>query len=143
MAIKVQPITRKFRIGMQLIDDPCPGNSASHGQFVLGQPRNTNGLPASRERAKRADRLPTIAELFPEVIDTATPEDTLPYCSAVEALQRQEPFINQNLAMQALAMLTQLFRYGSVDYHGGFYNAKTGTLSPIAVPDYAKTAEAA
>jgi PRTRC genetic system protein C len=25
MALKVQLIIRKFRIGMQLIDDPCPG----------------------------------------------------------------------------------------------------------------------
>lgn len=115
------------------------GNAASHGQFVLGQPCNKNGFPSSRKRATRLDRLPTIAELFPEVIDTTTPEDDLPSCSAVEALERQEPFINQNLAMQALAMLTQLFRYGKVNYHGGFFNAKTGTLSPLAVP---ATAEA-
>jgi PRTRC genetic system ThiF family protein len=110
------------------------GNSASHGQFLLGQPANTNGFPSKREKNKREDRLLTAAEKWPSIIDTTTPEDTLPSCSAVEALERQMPFINQNLAMQALAMLTELFRYGQIAYHGAFYNAKTGTSSPIAVP---------
>lgn len=110
------------------------GNNADHGQYVLGQPANTNGFPDARKKAKREDRLRTAAELYPEIIDTTTPESDLPSCSAVEALERQEPFINQTLAMQALAMLTQLFRYGKLNYHGAFYNAKTGSSSPIAVP---------
>jgi len=110
------------------------GNSASSGQFVLGQPCNKNGFPSSRDRSTHPNRLPTAAELYPEIIDTTGPEDDLPSCSAVEALQRQEPYINQTLALAALAMLTQLFRYGTTSYHGGFYNAKTGTMQPIAVP---------
>lgn len=110
------------------------GNSASHGQFVLGQPANSNGFPSSRKRAKREDRLRTAAELWPEIIDTTKPEDDLPSCSAREALDRQMPFINQNLAMQALAMLTELLRHGKISYHGAFYNAKTGITTPIQVP---------
>lgn len=110
------------------------GNNASHGQFVLGQPVNKNGFPSRREKNTREDRLRTAAELYPEIIDTTTPESDLPSCSAVEALERQMPFINQNLAMQAMAMLTELFRFGQINYHGAFYNAKTGTSSPIAVP---------
>jgi PRTRC genetic system protein C len=35
MAITVQPITRKFRIGMQLIDDPCPGQSVETAVRLL------------------------------------------------------------------------------------------------------------
>jgi hypothetical protein len=35
----------------------------------------------------------------------------LPSCSAIEALDRQEPFINQTLASSALAMLARLFRF--------------------------------
>jgi hypothetical protein len=48
----------------------------------------------------------------------------LPSCSAVEALDRQEPFINQTLASSALAMLARLFRYGKLTHHGGFFNAE-------------------
>lgn|GEM_PF-4230882 len=38
----------------------------------------------------------------PEIADAAAGEDPLPSCSAVEALGRQEPFMNQTLATSAL-----------------------------------------
>ena len=102
------------------------GNNASSGQYVLGQPRN------SRNRQK-TDRLRTVSELYPEIIDTDAGEDSLPSCSAIEALDRQEPFINQTLASSALAMLAQLFRYGKLTHHGAFFNAKTGQMSSMPI----------
>jgi len=102
------------------------GNNAASGQYVLGQPLN------ARNRRK-ANRLRTISELYPEIIDAEAGEDPLPSCSAVEALDRQEPFINQTLAASALAMLAQLFRYGKLTHHGAFFNAKTGQLSALPV----------
>ena len=59
--------------------------------------------------------------------------DRLPSCSAIEALERQEPFVNQTLAYQSLAMLARLFRYGRLSYHGGFLNLVTGRMSSLAV----------
>jgi PRTRC genetic system ThiF family protein len=95
------------------------GNNDASGQFVLGQPLN------SRNR-----------ELFPEIVDADAGEDPLPSCSAVEALELQEPFINQTLAASALAMLARLFRYGRLTHHGGFFNAETGQMSALPVdPD--------
>jgi PRTRC genetic system ThiF family protein len=102
------------------------GNNAGSGQYVLGQPLN------ARNRRK-AERLRTVSELYPEIIDTDAGEDPLPSCSAVEALDRQEPFINQTLAASALAMLAQLFRYGKLRHHGAFFNAKTGQMSALPV----------
>src|ERR1035438_11926 len=102
------------------------GNNASSGQFILGQPKNS----ANR---KKKDRLPTVAELYPEILKRDKKEDSQPSCSAAEALTRQEPFINQNLAYQALGMLTQLLRHGSVSYQGGFCNLMSGQLVPLAV----------
>ncbi len=55
----------------------------------------------------------TAAELYPEIVSSKRNEDDQPSCSAAEALTRQEPFINQNMAYQALAMLTHLLRRGS------------------------------
>jgi hypothetical protein len=105
------------------------GNDAASGQFVLGQPLN------ARNRRK-ADRLRTVSELFPEIANAGGGEDPLPSCSAVEALDRQEPFINQTLAASALAMLAQLFRYGTLTHHGAFFNAKSGRMSAMPVdPD--------
>ncbi len=102
------------------------GNNASSGQFVLGQPKN-----ATSRRKK--DRLPTVTELYPEILKSDEKEDDEPSCSAAEALTRQEPFINQNLAFQALGMLTQLLRHGSVSYQGGFCNLAKGQLVPLPV----------
>jgi PRTRC genetic system ThiF family protein len=102
------------------------GNNAASGQFVLGQPLN------ARNRRK-ATRLRTVSELYPEIIDAKAGEDPLPSCSAVEALDRQEPFINQTLAASALAMLARLFRYGKLTHHGGFFNAQSGFMSPLPV----------
>ena len=105
------------------------GNNASSGQYVLGQPLN-----AANRRS--AARLRTVAELYPEIADAEAGEDPLPSCSAAEALERQEPFINHVLATSALAMLARLFRYGTLTHHGAFYNAATGRTSVLGVdPD--------
>ena len=102
------------------------GNNAASGQYVLGQPVNA----ANR---RRAARLRTVSELFPEIVDADRGEDALPSCSAIEALERQEPYINQTLAASALAMLARLFRYGRIVYHGGFYNAEKGRMTGLAI----------
>jgi len=102
------------------------GNNASSGQYVLGQPLN-----AANRRS--AARLRTVAELYPEIVDAEAGEDPLPSCSAAEALERQEPFINQVLATSALAMLARLFRYGRFTHHGAFYNAETGRMAALPV----------
>jgi PRTRC genetic system ThiF family protein len=102
------------------------GNNASSGQYVLGQPLN-----AANRRS--AVRLRTVAELYPEIVDAEAGKDPLPSCSAAEALERQEPFINQVLATSALAMLARLFHYGALTHHGAFYNAQTGRMAALPV----------
>ena len=102
------------------------GNNAASGQFVLGQPWN------ARNR-RSAERLRTVNELYPEIADVKAGEDPLPSCSAVEALERQEPFINQTLAASALTMLARLLRYGKIEHHGGFFNAATGKVTALPV----------
>jgi PRTRC genetic system ThiF family protein len=97
------------------------GNNADSGQFVLGQPLN-------RINKHKAERLRTVSELFPEIIDPALDDDSQPSCSAAEALERQHPFINQTLANHALALLSRLFRCEPLSYHGGFVNLASGSL---------------
>lgn len=75
-----------------------------------------------------------MAELYPEIIDPKLDKkDRLPPCSAAEALDRQEPFVNQTLAYQSLAMVARLFRYGRLSYHGGFVNLATGRMVSLPV----------
>ena len=90
--------------------------------------------PKTRGTKARDLRLPTAPELFPELINAKLDKkDRLPPCSALEALERQEPFVNQTLAYQALAMLARLFRYGRLSYHGGFVNLRTGRTTSLSV----------
>ena len=103
------------------------GNLADRGQFVLGQ-------PLRRDRKDRNGRLPCVNELFPSIVHApADARDRMPACSAAEALDRQEPYINSTLANHVLALLARLFRHGRTSYHGGFVNLATGQVSPLAV----------
>jgi hypothetical protein len=78
--------------------------------------------------------LPTVAELFPEIVKPALDKhDDLPSCSAVEALERQEPFVNQTLAYHALAMLARLFRHGQITHHGAFVSLVNGRMAPLSI----------
>jgi hypothetical protein len=101
-------------------------NNAASGQYILGQPLNS-------QNRRRAARLRTVSELYPEIVDAAAGEDPLPSCSAIEALDRQEPFMNQTLASSALAMLARLFHYGKLNYHGAFFNSETGRMSALPI----------
>ena len=102
------------------------GNGASSGQFVLGEPQN--------ERNKRSRiRLRTVVELYPEVADQALDDDNEPSCSALEAIERQQCFVNAVLAQHALALLAWLFRYGQISHHGGFVDVANARCVPLPV----------
>src|SRR5207249_3395461 len=75
----------------------------------------------------------TVAELYPEVVDPALDDDNEPSCSAIESLERQQPFVNSVLAQHSLSLLARLFRYGQISYHGGFVDIATSRAVPLAV----------
>jgi len=102
------------------------GNNADSGQFILGEPLN------ERNRRSRL-RLRSAVDLYPEICDPTLDNDGEPSCSAVESLERQEPFVNQVLAQHALALLARLFRYGEIGDHGGFINLATGATSMLRI----------
>lgn len=102
------------------------GNHATGGQFVLGEPLN------ARNKRSRL-RLRTAAELYEELINPDLDDDHEPSCSAIEALDRQEPFVNTCLAQHALALLARLFRYGQIAHHGGFVDVSTSRSVPLAI----------
>lgn len=100
------------------------GNLADRGQFILGQPIN-----ARNRRSK--GRLRTVPEMYPEILDDDSSEDG-PSCSAAEALERQEPYLNSILAQHALGMLGRLFRFGATSYKGAFIHVSGGRAQPVA-----------
>jgi PRTRC genetic system ThiF family protein len=100
------------------------GNSADSGQFVLGQPLN------GRNR-RSAGRLRTASELFPEIVDPSSDDDGAPSCSALDAIEHQETFVNQVLAYHGLALLARMFRYGRIEHHGALVNLRENRVQPI------------
>lgn len=106
------------------------GNRAADGQVILGVP------PINRKHRRMWGRLPTFTDLFPgetsgRAANRLDRADRAPSCSLAEALGRQELFINQLVASQALQLLWQLFRHGQTDYHGVFVNAASGRITPL------------
>ena len=65
--------------------------------------------------------------------DPAFDADSEPSCSASEALDRQESFVNAVLAQQALALLARLFRYGEIFHQGAFFDVASSRSVPIAI----------
>ena len=102
------------------------GNNADSGQFILGEPLNLTN-------PRRRMRLRSVVELYPEVMAPELEDDSLPSCSAAEALERQEPFVNATLANHALSLLAQLFRCGKIAHHGGFVNLSTGMTTALRI----------
>jgi PRTRC genetic system ThiF family protein len=102
------------------------GNSSDSGQFVLGQPWNDLNR-------QTASRLRTAGEVFPELLEAALDPNDGPSCSAIEAIERQAPFVNAALAQHALALLARLFRHGSIDHHGAFVSIAQGRVLPISI----------
>ena len=102
------------------------GNLRDSGQFVLG-------CPLGRYNPRKKERLRTAYELFPELTDTTLPEDDTPSCSTMEALDKQDLFINDTLVTSSLALLWRLLRHGEIDHHGAFVDLKTGSVRPLPI----------
>lgn len=102
------------------------GNKAHVGQCVLGEPRPTNGRDWPM-------RLPTVTELYPDLLDDTIPEDDAPSCSLAEALTKQGLFINRAMALFGLNMLEQLIRHGQLSYSAVFVDLIKATTTNLPV----------
>lgn len=101
------------------------GNRENSGQVVIGE-------IGSEATMKRHDRLPTVADLFPEMVDASLDEkDVAPSCSMAEALRRQSLVINSAMANEIFNLLWTLFRSGGLKYSGRFVDLDSGRNSPI------------
>ena len=138
------------------------GNQEKKGQVILGQKfeydfkaklrggahyqdydEDEHGRTAVDPVVKKANardqalarRLPNVMEYFYELMDPNIKEDDAPSCSLVEALGRQDLFINQTVATFALQLLWQFIRQGGLDIQGYFINLETGHARPLPI-DY-------
>lgn len=107
------------------------GNTNHSGQVILG---NSDYARSSWQRRRKYTLLPTVADLFPDIVDTSIPdtEDT-PSCSLAHALQKQDLMVNQTVATHALELLWQLLRNGEITTHGVFFDTQRFTMRAMPV----------
>lgn len=104
------------------------GNKSDTGQVVLGE------VITRKRKTDDLDRLPHIAEFFPEIIDPAAEEeDDTPSCSLAEALDKQSLYINSVVSDFAANLLWMLFTQGGLDTHGAFINLKRCMVTPLRI----------
>jgi PRTRC genetic system ThiF family protein len=102
------------------------GNKARSGQCVLGEPF----------RSSQSDwkmRLPTVLELYPELLDESIPEDDAPTCSLAEALEKQGLYINRAVSMFGLNMLESLIRQGHLQHNAVFVDLERSVTTNLQV----------
>lgn len=103
------------------------GNTNSSGQVIIGTPRGPKDRPQHL--------LPTATELHPEIMDTSIPDDDTPSCSAIDALQKQDLYVNTMTAVIACDMLWRLLKTDHLPDNARYFNLETGTLaSRVIVP---------
>lgn len=113
------------------------GNGATTGQVVLGETEGHFAKNWQGRFSERRNRLPHVFDLFPD-LRRQKDKKTEPSCSLIEALARQDLFINSTLANAGGQLLWQLIRHGWLNHHGAFVNLNTGRTSPIEVPEPAR-----
>ena len=105
------------------------GNTNHAGQAILG---NSDFGCSTWQKRKKFNLLPTVADLFPEILDTSIPDDDgTPSCSLAEALAKQDLVVNQIVATHATELLWQLLRHGEIQHHGFFFDARAFSLQAM------------
>lgn len=104
------------------------GNLTHTGQVVLG---TVQPVKLSR-RTKGVASLPTVVKKFP-ALKRVKDADQGPSCSLVEALTRQDLFINSALAQFGCDMIWKLIRHGVIRHQGCYLNLDTFTVTSIKI----------
>jgi PRTRC genetic system ThiF family protein len=123
------------------------GNAQNTGQVVLGETLSSMDLLVGtttasaisqgkgKEEIKPFPRLPTVVDLYPDLLDPTIEEDDAPSCSLAESLEKQDLFVNDHISRWALHLLWTLFRKGAIEHHGYMINLADGIVNPIPVPE--------
>lgn len=106
------------------------GNAQTTGQVLIGNIRNKIYQPASTEYHP----IPKMNVITEETsYSTIEEKDSGPSCSLMEALQKQDLFINSMLAQIGCDILWRMFREGRTLYRGAYLNLDTLRVNPIPV----------
>ena len=104
------------------------GNSRFTGQLILSTVYEIR--QPSSEKFRPVGYLPMVTEEFKGLLEAVDDTDE-PSCSAVEALQKQDLYINTTLANYGASLLWQLIQEGMIACRGVFVNIKNFRTTPL------------
>jgi PRTRC genetic system ThiF family protein len=107
------------------------GNAQNTGQVILSTIRNIPQPPSQKYEA--IENLPMITEEFGDLLQQSEQQDDSPSCSAAEALEKQDLYINASLAQMGCSLLWSMFRNGLIQHRGFFLNLKNFRAQAIEI----------
>lgn len=107
------------------------GNGKDTGQAILS---TVSKIPQPKsEKFITVPYLPTIIEEYGDLLKQSEIDDDTPSCSAEEALNKQDLYINPSIAKMGCSLLYRLFRNGMTENKGFFLNLNTFIMQPLKV----------
>lgn len=103
------------------------GNSYQTGQVIVG----TAGIirqPKGMTEYNCIESIPNFNNIFSskELKEAGKSEDSLASCSTYEAIGKQHPYINREVAMKAAEFIYSIIKENSLDLHAVFFDISTG-----------------
>ena len=109
------------------------GNGKDFGQVVLCSLQPVEQPEKSIYNCQKY--LPSVIDIYGELEQYNTQETQgIEGCSMAESLAKQDVFINDEIAIQAVKIIQQLVRNFRISYHGAVVNQKTNKVIGIPVP---------
>lgn len=107
------------------------GNGLDSGQVLLATVGKLK-QPASK-KFKTQGKLPMVTEEFGKLLQDSEVSSDIPSCSLAEALEKQDLFINTNIANIGASLLWTMFRKGMIRHRGFFINLADFRMQPIKI----------
>lgn len=109
------------------------GNGRNFGQVILG---TLQGIDQPKKSVYNCQKyLPSVIDIYGELEQYNTQETQgIEGCSMAESLAKQDVFINDEIAIQAVKIIQQLVRNYRISYHGAVVNQRTNKVIGIPIP---------
>lgn len=109
------------------------GNGKDFGQVVLA---TMNYIDQPKKSIFNCQQyLPSVIDLYGKLEQYDTQETQgIQGCSMAESLDKQDVFINDEIAIQAVKIVQQLVRNLRIEYHGAVVNQATNKVIGISIP---------
>jgi PRTRC genetic system ThiF family protein len=109
------------------------GNGKDFGQVILSTIFDIHQPEKSVFKCQK--RLPSVIDIYGELSQYDTKESQgIEGCSMAESLSKQDVFINDEIAIQAVKIVQQLVRNYRISYHGAVVNQATSKVIGIPIP---------